>query len=176
MAIPALGPMTADADYDGHRSARLPVPVFGDAACHVVVVGYGDDGRVEDFDAAIASFLRLDESVLVAAAQPVFEYYLDTKAICGPGEEIVEIAAAGEVWRHVHPGRDVVVQREDYGADQQVYVSVECECAWEPEHGLQVVFRGGQEVTKVGPYDGHLTNAAAYDSAELEGVVYQRLT
>jgi len=30
----------------------------------------------------------------------------------------------------------------------------------EDEHGLQVVLRDGARVTKVGPYDGHLTNDA----------------
>lgn len=168
--------MTADAEYGGYRSARLPIAVFGGALRHVVVLGYGDGGQAEEFDAAIAAFLRLDEGALAEAAESVFEYYLDTKAICGPGDEVVEIARVEDVWRHVRPGMDVIVQREDYGDDQQVYVSVECECTWEPEHGLQVVLRGGRKVTKVGPYDGHLTNTAAYDSAELEGIVYRRIT
>ncbi|WP_420847686.1 DUF6985 domain-containing protein [Natronosporangium hydrolyticum] len=62
----------------------------------------------------------------------------------------------------------------DPGRDQRVYVSIECECAWEPEHGLQIVFRDGAAVTKVGPYDGHLTNSAAYADDTLDGVVYRR--
>ncbi|MFB9904292.1 DUF6985 domain-containing protein [Allokutzneria oryzae] len=33
-----------------------------------------------------------------------------------------------------------------------------CDC--EIEHGLQIVFRGGRVVTKVGPYGSHNTNAA----------------
>ncbi|MGC7101877.1 hypothetical protein ACPZ19_45000 [Amycolatopsis lurida] len=36
---------------------------------------------------------------------------------------------------------------------------------------LQLVFRDGRDVTKVGPYDGHLTNSAAYADDELDGVV-----
>jgi hypothetical protein len=35
------------------------------------------------------------------------------------------------------------------------------------------VFRDGATVTKVGPYNGHLTNAAAYDDEQLNDVVYQ---
>ena len=54
------------------------------------------------------------------------------------------------------------------------YVSVECECDWEPEHGLQIVFRDGRTVTKVGPYNGHLTNNSAYGRQDLDDVVYQR--
>jgi len=37
-----------------------------------------------------------------------------------------------------------------------VYFSIEGNCDWEEEHGLQLVFRDGTEVTKVGQYDGHL--------------------
>ncbi|WP_424556342.1 DUF6985 domain-containing protein [Streptacidiphilus pinicola] len=39
---------------------------------------------------------------------------------------------------------------------------LECECAWEPEHGLQIVFRRGCSVSKVGPFDSHLTNVSAF--------------
>jgi hypothetical protein len=35
------------------------------------------------------------------------------------------------------------------------------------------VFRDGATVTKVGPYDGHLTNSAANDDDQLDGVVYR---
>jgi hypothetical protein len=56
--------------------------------------------------------------------------------------------------------------------DGQVYVSIECACTWEPEHGLQLVFRGGRTVSKVGPFDGHLTNASAFGRHDLGGAVY----
>jgi hypothetical protein len=52
-------------------------------------------------------------------------------------------------------------------------VMADVECDWEPEHGLQIVFRGGRTVTKVGPYDGHLTNSAAYADGDLDGVLYR---
>jgi len=58
--------------------------------------------------------------------------------------------------------------------DGRVYVSVEYECDWEPEHGLQIVFRDGRTVTKVGPYNGHLTNNSAYGRPDLDDVVYHR--
>jgi hypothetical protein len=45
---------------------------------------------------------------------------------------------------------------------------------WEPEHGLQIVFRDGRAVTKVGPYGGHLTNSAAHADDTLDGIVYYR--
>lgn len=45
--------------------------------------------------------------------------------------------------------------------------------SWEPEHGLQLVFENGLTVCKVGPYDGHNTNAHAYADASLLNVVFK---
>ncbi|MBR7839579.1 hypothetical protein KDL01_40375 [Actinospica durhamensis] len=73
-----------------------------------------------------------------------------------------------DVWQHIVFG-EVAVGRD--GA--AVFVSVESECSWEPEHGLQIVFRAGRAVTKVGPFDGQYINASA-DGRELEDVVYRR--
>ena len=47
-----------------------------------------------------------------------------------------------------------------------VYVQVACECAWESEHGLQLVFRQGATLSRVSDQDGHLTHADAYDLPE----------
>lgn len=47
-------------------------------------------------------------------------------------------------------------------------------CAWEPEHGLQLVLREGRSITKLGPYDGHLTHSDAFARADFAGIVYVR--
>nr|WP_240742158.1 hypothetical protein [Micromonospora zingiberis] len=76
-------------------------------------------------------------------------------------------------WAYIHPV-EIALDRDGFH-DQHVYVTAECNCDWEPEHGLQIILRDGRAVTKVGPYDGHLTNAAAFNRDDLEGVVYHRL-
>lgn len=53
-----------------------------------------------------------------------------------------------------------------------IYFSLECNCDGEPEHGLQLVIRDGLTVSKVGSFDGHLTNADAYGDRSLAGIVY----
>ncbi|MFC8721210.1 DUF6985 domain-containing protein [Kitasatospora sp. NPDC057198] len=174
MEIPGLGPVTADADSGEHVSPPLPVPVLGGARCRFVVLGYGDDHAEADFETAVRTFLELDESALRAASAPVFQYYLDVRAALGDDAVPVTVTDPDDVWSHVRPGDEVTVQREDAHGDRQVYVSVECECAWEPEHGLQLVFRRGESVTKAGSFDGHLTNAAAFDRPDLADTVYHR--
>ncbi len=176
MEIPGLGPVSRDDEFGGYRSAAWPVPVLKNSTCVFVVDGYDGDPGKEEFHSAISAFLALDESTLWAASPSIFEYYQYVMADCDPDDgddRYVEIADPDDVWDHIDIGGEVLVQRHAYD-DRRVYVSVECECDWEPEHGLQIVFREGRTVTKVGPYNGHLTNAAAYGRDDLEGVVYHR--
>lgn len=54
------------------------------------------------------------------------------------------------------------------------YFSFEGDVPWEHEHGLQLVIEDGRRVCQLGPYDGHLTNAAAFADASLLPVVVKR--
>jgi hypothetical protein len=171
--VPGLGPVT-ESDYETLVSAPVPVPLFGGASLPFFLEGYEDDEAPEDFHAAIRTFLSLDVSTLTAAAPAAFAYYQEMLEAFGEGlDDFPRIAGPEEVWDHVTFDRhEVTVQRNGEGTP--VYVSVECECAWEEEHGLQLVLREGARVTRVAPYDGHLTNASAYGRPELEDVVYVR--
>lgn len=58
-------------------------------------------------------------------------------------------------------------------APASVYISFEGDVTWEPEHGLQLVIDDGNRIGKLGPYDGHVTNAAAVGDDTLLGVVFR---
>jgi hypothetical protein len=166
MEIPGLGPIV---DQDGTLYSE-PVPVnFFECEMAFIVEGYEDDPSPEDFHAAVEAFLALDQSALEAASVPVYEYYKEMRDF-GPGE-VPDIAGPEHVWDYVQPGFEAVLTRDDSG-DRQVCVSVECNCDWEPEHGLQVVFRGGRVISKVGQYDGHLSNSSASGCEVAPDVVY----
>jgi hypothetical protein len=87
-------------------------------------------------------------------------------------EEYIQIDSPQDVWRHIQLGTQAIVSRRAYG-DKKIYISLACECDWEPEHGLQIVFKEGLRINKVGQCNGHLTNSDAYDQAALENVVYK---
>jgi hypothetical protein len=173
MNIPGLGELSKDARYGWYCSTPVRVAVVGDQLCTFLVEGYEVDDSPADFDAAIRNFLAADESVLRAATPFVYAYCQDRNADWDEDDpEFVSLATPEDVWKHVRLGTQPSVQRRPYG-DQQVYISLECECDWEPEHGLQLVFRKGAVINKVGPYDGHLTNSDAYARDELEDVIYR---
>lgn len=175
MQVPLLGTVTRDERFDWLYSAPVPLKVFGNKQVRIVLDGYEEDENKQDFHAAIRSFLSIEADVLRAAELHLFSYYRNMNGDWDQSdEEYLSINTPGEVWNHVQFGEEAFVGRRAYG-DKGIYVSVECECEcdWEQEHGLQLVFRNGESICKVGPYDGHVTNADACDDERLENVVYQ---
>jgi hypothetical protein len=173
--MPGAGPLTLDEDLGWYYSAPVAAGALRGAVGQIVVT---DDSLVDDDrDAvhdAVASFLTADDHALREASPHAFAYYRDTVRLVreqGWSLQIPEIARQESVWDYVSFGAEFHVDR-GFDGDRQVYVSIECECAWEPEHGLQLVFRAGSKVTKVGPFDGHLTNESAFGREDLEGAVY----
>lgn len=172
LEIPGFGPVIYDENLGWYGSRELPVAVLGGLPCRIIIEGYEDEEFRDDFKGAIRNFLEADPSVLKEATPHVYQYYQDITALAADDEERIDIASADDVWNHVEFGRELIVSRRQ-GSDRSVYISVECECAWEPEHGLQIVFENGRRVNKIGPYDGHLSNADAFDDSSLENVVYR---
>jgi hypothetical protein len=176
MQIPRLGLLAEDAELGWYRSEPVSIPVLGNAPCRFIVDGYVDDPAPEDFHAAIHTFMALDRRALTAATPSIFAYYrdvMDDILASGDVDWYVEIEGPNDVLDHVVLGNEPIVTRDPHG-DSHVYVSLECECDWEQEHGLQMVFRDGRTVTKVGPCDGHLTNSAAWADDSLDGIVYHK--
>lgn len=173
MNVRGLGEVTREDGCGDYCSQPVEVAALGGRPCRFVLDGYEADPDKEDYHQAIAAFLNSSPAVLEEAEAEVFRYYQDvSRCLSAADEEPLVVGSPAEVWAHVQFGEEVFVSRRDHG-ERGVYVSLECECDWEPEHGLQLVFKGGGRVSKVGPYDGHLTNADAFGDEALEHVVYR---
>ena len=59
-----------------------------------------------------------------------------------------------------------------YAAEKTVYLQLEGNVAWEPEHGLQMSWANGNKLVKAGPFDGHPTNGHAYADPERDQYVF----
>ena len=170
MEIPGLGTVTKDKQFDWYQSELIAVPVLGGRNCRLIVKNYDDDHGKGDFHKAIDNFLSINQAVLREAEPYLFQYY---QKCCEyfDEDEIVSIPSAEGVWAHIQLGNDPVFSRRPRG-DKGIYVSLECGCTWEPEHGLQIVFRNGLKVNKIGPYNGHVTNSDARGDKRLEDVIF----
>jgi hypothetical protein len=146
----------------------LDVPALG-VTCRFMLEGYEGDSRPDDFRDAMIRFVALRPQVLIDASRHVYAYY---SAIRNSGwGDPPEIPNVERVWDFVDFGTDAIVSRRGNG-DDRIYISLECGCAWEREHGLQIVFREGSFISKVGQFDGHVSNADAFADPSLEDTVY----
>ena len=171
MHVPGLGEVTKDERFDWHYSRPIAVPIFGGKQCCIVLDYYEKDAHKEDFHVAIANFLSRSPAVLREADEPLFRYYKDFEE-WWQHDGKPPIKTADELWEHVQLGSKPMITRRQYG-DKGIYISVECGCDWEEEHGLQLVLKNGLKVNKLGGYDGHLTNSDAFAIKRLENVIYR---
>lgn len=172
MEIPNLGLVTKDEGLGWYYGQPMVVPVLGGKMCRLVVEGYDEDPNKGDFHDAIANFLSISPAVLKESEEYVFQYFKQCQQLGDRGDAEISIAYPSLVWLHVRLGSEPIVTRRGYG-DKGIYVSLECGCDWEEEHGLQIVFKNGLKVNKVGPFDGHLTNSDAFADPSLENVIYR---
>jgi hypothetical protein len=165
--LPELGELVRDADVpDWWVSQPVPVPFFSGRPLRFVIESDDDSGTIEpDFVAAVAAFRALGDAQRVAISGAVHSNYREMLDAVEDLEPL-DIASAADIWRFVVP-TEVRVSRRDR-RDRDVYVSVDCECDWEEEHGLQLVFRRGNQLVRVSEQDGHLTHADAFDLPDEE--------
>ena len=102
---------------------------------------------------AIENFLKKDAldklnfTSLIYEHYKQIQHYYDSKSW---GAMPLELKDKDEIWRFVYPGNGYICRSP---GDEYIYVLITCECEWEPEHGLQLVFKNGLELTKVSEID-----------------------
>jgi hypothetical protein len=138
------------------------VPLLG-LSPPLVLWDLEDDAQPMDFSTSVARFLSKSRDELAIAAPHVFRNCQAFVSAVGEDEVPVRISAPEDVWLHVEPKRIRVSRRSH---DNSVYIVIAAECAWEEEHGLQLVYRAGQQLSRVSDQDGHLTHASAYGLPE----------
>lgn len=172
-----LGEMSIDRISEFLSTSPLTVPLLGGMACRFLFEGVGATPVPENMRLAVRRMLEAPASVLREAEPYVVRYCEEICSLYEPEESpAIVVREPSEIWSHVRFGSEFVVsERSEGDAEDGVYLSLECNCDWEVEHGLQLVFREGRAVTKVSSFDGHLTNSDAYNDRSLAHVVYRSI-
>jgi len=156
MNIPALGELKTHEDIEEWLiSAPVPVAYFDGRPMTFTLDGLEESDEA-DAAAAVAAFLKLSEMERLSASASVYQNYLNMAAVVDADELGCAISSEKDVWSYVSPD-EIFVKRDHYG-DKSIYVRITAECEWEPEHGLQIVYRHGSELSRVSSQDGHLTD------------------
>ncbi len=167
-----LGKMVPRDFEDWWQGRDLEVPFFDGQSLPVIFMGVHpglDPEFGRDADKALRSFLAKTSADRLRASQPVLDNCQEFIEAVGVDEENqawARLQKADEIWRFVHPQRIYLARRRR--RDRSVYLQISCHCDWEDEHGLQLVFRRGQDLVRVSAEDGHLTESDAYDRPDHE--------
>lgn len=146
------------------ESEPISVPVLGNAPVRVQIFEVGaQELLASDEAAALDRFLALPEERSAEIVPHLWRYYQDVLDAIGP-DDMPAIPDPSLIWNHVQP-RWISLNRRDDGL---VYVSVEGECDWEIEHGLQLVLQNGDRWVRVSDYSGHLTDGDAWGKSALD--------
>lgn len=164
MKIPAIRDLRPHPDVpEWLVSAPIAIPYFDGLPLTFTLDGI-EEADAGEASVAIESFLRLGPRDRLAASPFVYKNYSRIADMADEEDMGCRIDSDARVWEHVHPSEIFVSRRSR--RDRAIYVQVTAECDWEPEHGLQLVYRRGSELSRVSYQDGHLTHTDAFDLPE----------
>lgn len=140
------------------ESELIALPLFKGQLAPITFMDYlpsRDVHFLDHADDAIQQFLQQRDSTRDSIAHLIYANYL----LCAEGDDSTPtITSPHEVWQHIEPRAVFVVKRYK---DDTIYIDINCSCDWETEHGLQLVFRKGERLTRVSQIDGFITDADA---------------
>ena len=153
--LPGIGAAEFRASDGGYVVPAREIRCAGIAA-EVMIDDAGAD--VSALAECLSNLYALDRSALDAATPALFAHYTAIREAIGEEEWFPQLTR-DTIWEHVQFRPDGLFLTEE---DGRWYVVWENECEWEPEHGLQLVFRNGAEITRISDYDGHPTHESAW--------------
>ncbi|EJL72480.1 DUF6985 domain-containing protein [Chryseobacterium populi] len=168
-----IGSLKQDESFsDWWKSAEIEIPLMNKEKLAITFMDFEpehDTTFVEEADQALENFLRLTIDDRNSISEFAYKNCMDFLEAVGYDEDdepLWEIQNHDKIWNFVQPTEIYISRR--HRRDKDIYVQIVCECDWEQEHGLQLVFRQGKQLTRISSQDGHITEADAYDKPDSE--------
>lgn len=168
-----IGVLTQDESFDDWWiSEEIEIPFFDNEKLTITFMDVDPEQDLEfteEADRALTTFLALTNKDRLDISDQVYKNCTEFMDMVGPEEFDEALQKMGDpkgIWNFVYPSEIYVSRRTR--RDKDIYIQIACNCEWEEEHGLQLVFRQGKKLTRVSDQDGHLTEADAYDKLDSE--------
>ena len=158
--------------HEWWKSEAIAIPFLNDQKLTITFMDFvpeHDKNFIEEADQALKNFLKLNLDDRNLISDLVYNNCIDFLEAVGfdeMDEPLRQIQSKNDIWNFIQPTQ-IYVTRRPY-KEQDIYVQITCECDWEEEHGLQLVFRQGKKLTRISGQDGHLTEADAYGKPDEE--------
>ena len=160
---------------DWWESEPIGIRFFDDKKLKITfmdLVPENDPNFIKEADQALKSFLEKKTNDRLELSELAYQNcmnFLNAVEYDEGDKPLWDIKEKSEIWNFIYPEEIYVTRR--HRRDEDIYINVTCECEWEQEHGLQLVFRQGKKLTRISDQDGHITEADAYDKPDEEDVL-----
>lgn len=150
-SIKGLGKLEHEPKYDWWRSRPVKVNLLdGKLLPFILDDEYNQLSLLQPIESAVANFLSLDPEHREKLTERVYKNYEEIRKVATV--PALPIQEKPEIWKYVYPGDIFIQQGLD---DPEIHILVSSDCEWEQEHGLQMVFRKGNEIVGVSEYIGY---------------------
>lgn len=130
----------------------LEIPYFGNIKLRIGFIEAEHQSYLEGADNVLQNFLELQHTDRIKNAELVVNYYSET--LKHGYTKKLNVKTKEDIWNFVTPTEIII----DWDENGDFYLCVSCDCEWEEEHGLQLVFKEGIRLTRVSGHDGHFTD------------------
>tara|TARA_R110002111_G_scaffold260434_1_gene331763 strand:+ start:5387 stop:5980 length:594 start_codon:yes stop_codon:yes gene_type:complete len=168
-----IGELNQDNQFeDWWHSLPIKIPFFNNKTVEIAFMGFvpeSDALFIKDADEALKTFLEKSETDRLSLSHLAYKNcmdFLNAVEFDEADQPLWNIKDENEIWNFIYPQTVFVTRRHRH--DENIYINVTCECEWEQEHGLQLVFRQGKILTRISAQDGHITEADAYNKPDNE--------
>ncbi|WP_435413603.1 DUF6985 domain-containing protein [Psychroserpens mesophilus] len=168
-----IGELNQDNQFeDWWHSLPIKIPFFNNKTVEIAFMGFvpeSDALFIKDADEALKTFLEKSETDRLSLSHLAYKNcmdFLNAIEFDEADQPLWNIKDENEIWNFIYPQTVFVTRRHRH--DENIYINVTCECEWEQEHGLQLVFRQGKILTRISAQDGHITEADAYNKPDNE--------
>lgn len=167
-----IGSLQQDSTFDDWwRSVPTPIPFFDNQPLEILFMDLDptvDINFIAKADTALSHFMQLTNQDRFAITELAFQNcmdFLDAVEYDEADEPLHQIKDKNDIWDFIYPSEIYISLRHK---NQEMYVQIACNCEWEQEHGLLLVFKQGKKLTRISPQDGHLTEGDAYGKPDSE--------
>ncbi len=183
MQLKTIGELIKTADWNSENdwvsAKEIPIPFFENKAYTIrFEAAKSTEDYFEKAEEAIGNFFNYTNELKEEAEKNAYEMWVNFNESCGfldniemysevqdPPDwmlhslnnmkKLSNLTDTSKVWQYISP-LEVVVTKDRFALDKEIYIQVLCNCDWDEEHGIQFVFKEGKELIRVSEQDGDL--------------------
>ena len=153
MESKTVGQLTQDENFkEWWKSKPTPIPYFENKIFKIIFTEAENEDYFRLAEIALSNFIQLTTLDREKHSNLILKNYQDN--LIFEYTPRLELESDNEIWEFVYPA-EIILEQNEKG---DVFIIASCECEWEEEHGLQLVFKNGQSLTRVSDNDCQLEN------------------